>query len=158
MELWLNGVAQGKRTREPYRKVQWEVPYAAGTLEAVGYDADGKEQIRTSIQTTEAASKIEITLASIGVEAGGDTLVILNVCARDAEGRVVPNADNAIDFEFSDVAVLLGVGNGNPTSHEPEQAPHRKLFNGAAQLILRSPAGADCITVKAHAVDLESDT
>lgn len=157
VELWLNGESQGKHTREPYRKVRWEVPYAAGKVEAVGYDVGGEEQIRTTLQTVGAAAKIELTPASVGVEADGASLVIVNVGANDAEGRAVPTADHAIDFEFSGSVSLLGVGNGNPTSHEPEQAPRRKLFNGTAQLILRVSAGAGSITVKALAADLESD-
>ncbi|NCG09278.1 MAG: DUF4982 domain-containing protein [Verrucomicrobia bacterium] len=158
VELWLNGESQGKRVREPYRKVQWEVPYAVGTVEAVGYDAEGNEQIRTTLKTAGAAAKIELTLAHVGVEADGHCLAIINVSALDAEGQAVPTASNAVDFEISDSASLLGVGNGNPTSHEPEQAPHRQLFNGAAQLILRSGLAAGSISVQAHASDLESGT
>ncbi len=156
VELWLNGESQGKRTRKPYRKVQWEVPYAAGSVVAVGYDAAGEEQMRTTLQTTGAAAKVELSIASVGVEADGASLVIINVSANDAEGRAVPTADHVIDFKFSGTASLLGVGNGNPTGHEPEQAPRRKLFNGAAQLILRSRAGSGTLSVKAHAADLES--
>lgn len=156
VELWLNGVSQGKRERKPFGKVQWEVPYEAGTLEAVGYDAKGEEQIRRSIQTTGVAEKIELSLASVGVEADGHGVAIINVAATDAEGRSVPTADNEVEFEVSESAVVLGVGNGNPTSHEPEQAPRRRLFNGAAQLIIRSTARVGTMAVQAHAAGLEA--
>ena len=33
---------------------------------------------------------------------------------------------------------ILGVGNGNPVSHEPDVAPYRKLFHGKAQIIVRA--------------------
>ena len=156
VELWLNGTSLGVRERKPYRKVQWEVPYAAGTLEAVGYDACGKELARTKIETCGAAAKIELSKASVAVEAEGHTVAVLNVSALDAEGRTVPHADNAIEFEIDGPATLLGVGNGNPTSHEAEQAPRRKLFNGAAQLILRSTESSGTIKVQAHSANLES--
>jgi beta-galactosidase len=156
VELWLNGESQGKRERQPFRKVQWEVPYEAGTLEAVGYDANGVEQIRTTIQTTGAAQKIELSQASVEVEADGHAVAIINVSASDSEGRAVPTAHAQVDFEISASAQLLGVGNGNPTSHELEQAPRRRLFNGKAQLILRSHGEASTLMVRAHAQGLDS--
>jgi beta-galactosidase len=61
-----------------------------------------------------------------------------------------------LDFEISGAATLLGVGNGNPTSHEPEQAPHRQLFNGYAQLIIRIHGQPGTVSIHAHADQLES--
>ena len=43
--LFLNGRQVGEK--QPYNKesgiIGWDVPYSAGTLRAVGYDASGKE-------------------------------------------------------------------------------------------------------------------
>ena len=61
-----------------------------------------------------------------------------------------------LDFEISGAATLLGVGNGNPTSHEPEQAPRRQLFNGCAQLIIRTHGQSGTVSIQAHADKLES--
>jgi beta-galactosidase len=90
------------------------------------------------------------------VEADGHAVAIINVSASDSEGRAVPTAHAQVDFEISASAQLLGVGNGNPTSHELEQAPRRRLFNGKAQLILRSHGEASTLMVRAHAQGLDS--
>ncbi len=36
---------------------------------------------------------------------------------------------------------MIGVGNGNPTSHEADVASQRKAFNGLAQAIVRTRRG-----------------
>ena len=71
---------------------------------------------------------------------------------------MVPTANNMLDFEIDGAATLLGVGNGNPTSHEPEQASHRQLFNGYAQLIVRTLGQSETVSIRAHAEKLESAT
>ena len=71
---------------------------------------------------------------------------------------MVPTADNMLDFEIDGAATLLGVGNGNPTSHEPEQASHRQLFNGCAQLIVRTHGQSRTVSILAHSKKLESAT
>jgi len=156
VELYLNGESQGRLKRAPYRKLQWDVPYTQGTLEAVGYDSAGQEIVRTSIETTGPATNLRIINAHSNTEADGSSVVILNVSACDSAGRSVPTADAMLDFEISGAATLLGVGNGNPTSHEPEQAPRRQLFNGYAQLIIRTHAQSATVSIHAHADKLES--
>jgi beta-galactosidase len=42
VELRLNGVTLGRRTVDPFAAPSWQVPYAPGRLEAVGY-AQGRE-------------------------------------------------------------------------------------------------------------------
>jgi beta-galactosidase len=39
----------------------------------------------------------------------------------DAQGRIVPIADNDIKFDVQGGGKIIGVGNGNPASHEPDQ-------------------------------------
>ncbi len=58
----------------------------------------------------------------------------------DAQGRVVPTADPRVYFDNSGPGRIIGVGNGDPSSHEPEQANHRRAFNGRCQAILQ-PTG-----------------
>ena len=52
---------------------------------------------------------------------------MFTVSATDAQGRVVPIAQNRISFEAAGAGKILGVGNGDPSCHEPDtfiaQAP-----------------------------------
>ena len=62
----------------------------------------------------------------------------------DAQARMVPTANNAISFGITGPGKIIGVGNGDPASHEPDQfiAPsstwRRSLFNGLAQVIVQT--------------------
>jgi beta-galactosidase len=72
--------------------------------------------------------------------------VILNASVVDARGRSVPTADNLLRFSASG-GTVIGVGNGNPNSVEPDVATERRAFNGFAQAIMRvgrsaGPVGA----------------
>jgi beta-galactosidase len=76
-------------------------------------------------------------------------VVILNAAIVDARGRLVPTADNLLRFSASG-GTIIGVGNGNPNSVEPDVATERRAFNGLAQAILRigsraGPIGASVV-------------
>jgi beta-galactosidase len=62
----------------------------------------------------------------------------VTVCAVDAEGRQVPTANLPVTFQISGPGTIIGQGNGDNCSHEPEKGNHRSLFHGLAQVILQS--------------------
>jgi beta-galactosidase len=61
---------------------------------------------------------------------------------------------NGVDFEMTTGGRLLGTGNGNPASHEPETDLRRTLFNGLAQVIVQSMDVAAPITLTARSPGL----
>ncbi|MEI9904920.1 MAG: hypothetical protein WDN06_13840 [Asticcacaulis sp.] len=69
----------------------------------------------------------------------------------DSKGRSVPRADNLIRFDVLGNAEVIGVGNGNPNSHEADKASQRMAFNGLCQAIVQAGKGAGLITVTASA-------
>ena len=71
----------------------------------------------------------------------------------DAKGRVVPTAENGIHFDVRN-GKILGVGNGNPCSQEPDVFPagsdvHRNAFNGYAQVLVTSDRSGQPIELTA---------
>ena len=50
-------------------------------------------------------------------------------------------ANLPVQFEVSG-GKIIGVGNGNPNSHEPDKATARSLYNGYAQVIVQSEKGS----------------
>ena len=71
---------------------------------------------------------------------GRDALPV-TVQAIDAQGRVVPTANLPVTFEVVGPGTIIGLGNGDPNCHEPEQGNNRSLFNGLAQVIVQSAQG-----------------
>jgi beta-galactosidase len=57
------------------------------------------------------------------IHADGEDLSIITVAVLDAEGRVVPVAGNLIHFELRGPGAIIGVGNGDPSSHEADIYP-----------------------------------
>jgi len=50
--------------------------------------------------------------------------------------NIVPTADNVITFEVKGEDELIGVDNGNPTSHKDFKSNHRRAFNGLCLAIV----------------------
>jgi beta-galactosidase len=133
VELLLNGQSLGRKAMPRNRHLEWKVPYAPGRLEAVGYNG-GSVAARDLRETTGPAHEVTLVADRRMVSANG--VVILNAAVVDAKGRVVPTAGNLLRFAVTG-GTVIGVGNGNPNSIEPDAASERKVFNGFAQAILR---------------------
>ena len=98
------------------------------------------------------------------LQAGGQDCVVINVAVCDALGRVVPTAGNKVSFDVSDNARILGVGNGDPSCHEPDamlpqpdkRTPwNRTRFNGYCQIIVAAPKERGEFTVRISGTDLK---
>ncbi|OYW79843.1 MAG: hypothetical protein B7Z26_07395, partial [Asticcacaulis sp. 32-58-5] len=104
------------------------------------------------------AAKLVLTADRTALKGDGRDVAILKVEAFDAKGRPVPKADHLVTFEVSGPGAVIGVGNGNPVSHEADKASERKLFNGLAQAIVQTDRKAGGITVTARAEGLRASS
>ncbi len=120
VELFLNGQSQGRQTMKKDSHVQWKVKYAPGTLLARGYSG-GKEVMTDKVETTGDATAIQMMPHKAGIHADREDLSVITVQANDTRGRMVPTAGNDITFEITGPGKIIGVGNGDPSSHEPDQ-------------------------------------
>ena len=94
--------------------------YAPGTLSAKGFDDAGKVIAETKVETTGDAAQIQLTPDRKTINADGEDVSVFTVSATDAQGRVVPVAQNKINFAIEGAGKILGVGNGDPSCHEPD--------------------------------------
>ena len=67
-------------------------------------------------------------------------------------------AHNEISFALVGPGKLIGVGNGDPSCHEPDKASSRSAFNGLAQAIVQTTKDAGEIKLTATANDLAPAT
>ncbi|QGQ93902.1 hypothetical protein EHS13_02750 [Paenibacillus psychroresistens] len=81
----------------------------------------------------------------------------MRVSIVDELGHVVPYADSEINFAVDGAGSSLGVGNGNPSSHESDQANSRRAFNGHALALLQAGKTAGSLKLKASSPGLLSD-
>jgi beta-galactosidase len=145
VELRLNGRSLGRKAMPRNRHLEWHVPYAPGRLEAIGYNL-GRIAARAVCETSGPAHSVRLTMDRRLAKAG--EVVIANAEVVDARGRAVPAADNLLRFSATGGEVI-GVGNGNPNSLEPDAAAQRHAFNGLAQATVRVGRGPVDISVAA---------
>ncbi|SEV92400.1 beta-galactosidase [Chitinophaga sp. YR573] len=160
VELFLNGKSLGKKDMPRNGHLRWTVNYEPGTLEAVAFK-NGKK-ITSKVETTGKATRIILTPSKTTLSADNEDAVVVNVSAVDAQGREVPDAVNLIHFSTEAGAVIIGVGNGDPSSHEPDQcvaeAWQRSLFGGKAQVIIRANNKQGAVSFKAEGNGLQTAT
>jgi beta-galactosidase len=120
VELSLNGQSLGKKEMRSNAHLQWTVKYAPGTLSAKGYDAKENVIAETKVETTGAAAAIQLTPDRASIRSDGEDCSVVTVAVTDAQGRIVPVANNVIHFEISGPGKIIGVGNGDPICHEPD--------------------------------------
>jgi beta-galactosidase len=154
VELFLNGVSQGKQTVTPLHHLEWKVKYAPGKLVAKGV-RNGKP-IKAVVETTGVPAAIQLTADRRQLTADNNDLAVVNVAVLDEQGRTVPTADNKITFTLTGPAKLIGVGNGDPSCHEPDKDHSRSAFNGLAQAIVQTIGKGGVIQLTAEAVGLKT--
>lgn len=155
VELLLNDNSLGRKSMKPYGDLRWEVPYQPGTLLARGF-RDGKIVLEKRLETTGAAHTIRLRPDRSQLLADRSDLAVVEVAVLDQAGRVVPQADNDIRFSVEGPARILGVGNGNPSSHEPDKAENRRVFNGYAQVLVQTTESPGSIILRADSPGLLS--
>src|ERR1700679_969789 len=94
--------------------------------------------ISANFHTTGAPAKLALINDRQRLRPTPDDIAHVTVAVQDAQGRVVPTADNAITFTLVGAGRILGVDNGKPDSHEPYKASSRRAFNGLALVLIQS--------------------
>ena len=152
--LMLNGKLIGEQRVDPFEMNEWLVPYAPGRLEAVG-KTGGKVVAHAVVETTGAPVALRLTPDRGGLAGDGRDAAPVTVDAVDARGRAVPTANLPVSFEIEG-GRIIGLGNGDANSHEPEKGAARRLYNGLAQVIVQSEAGGSgALVLRARADGLK---
>jgi beta-galactosidase len=156
VSLSLNGKLIEEKPVDTFEMVSWDVPYAPGRLEAIG-KKKGAEVSRCAVETTGEPVAFRLTPDRRTLAGDGADALPVTVEVLDRDGRPVPTASPMVEFEISGPGVIIGLGNGDPTSHEPEKGNRRSLFNGFGQVILQSRrGGSGNLVLRAKAEGLES--
>jgi Arabinogalactan endo-1,4-beta-galactosidase len=158
VELFLNGKSLGKKDMPRNSHLTWTVNYEPGTLEAVAYKKGKK--LTKKVETTGDPYEIVVSPYKTTMLGDGRDAAVINISVVDRQGREVPDANHLIRFSLTGDGKIIGVGNGDPSSHEPDKyfvdtAWQRSLFNGKAQVILQSGKTAGTLRFEAKADGLQ---
>lgn len=159
VELFLNGRSLGKKEMPRHSHLTWTVNYEPGTLEAVAYKKG--RQLTSKVETTGEPHAIVVSPYKTNMLGYGKDAAVINITVMDRQGREVPDAANLIRFSLKGDGKIIGVGNGDPSSHEPDKyltdsAWQRSLFNGKAQAIIQAGKTAGKLVFEAKGEGLRS--
>ena len=150
VELFLNGASQGRKPMPKMGHLEWTVTYQPGTLEAKGY-AGGKLVSQTRTETTGTPAAVRLSADRTTLNADGEDVAMIAVAVTDAQGRAVPTAGNLVSFKLTGPGRIIGVGNGDPLCHEPDQ------FVNPAPTLLRGTWTSQVTTESTAAVAADLD-
>jgi beta-galactosidase len=156
VELFLNGASLGRQTVPSNRHLEWKVRYAPGRLMARGV-RDGRT-LTARVETTGIPAAISLEADQRRMTANGADVALVTVRVLDDRGRPVPTASNEVAFTVKGAGHLLGVGNGDPTCHEPDKASRRRMFNGLCLAILQASHAPGILTLQAESANLRPAT
>jgi beta-galactosidase len=117
--------------------LSWDVPYAAGVLRAVGKRA-GEVVVTTEVRTAGDAAGLRLRVDRSEIRSGIRDVAHVEVEVVDANGVLVPGAENLVRFTVEGPARLLAVGNGNPADHGSYQTRERRAFHGLLLAMVQS--------------------
>jgi len=120
VELFLNKKSVGKKQMPKNGHLEWKVKYSAGALSAIGY-TNGKKLITETVKTTDQPVSIQLNAQQPTIKADKEDISIITVAVNDRNNLQVPTANDEIQFSVSGPGKIIGVGNGDPTSLEPDK-------------------------------------
>jgi beta-galactosidase len=157
VRLYLNDRLLGEQptTRAQEFKAIFTVPYAPGTLRAVGLDA-GREVETFTLTTAGAATRLRLTVDRTTLRADQQDFAFITVEVTDDAGHIVPQATDAITYTLTGPGVIAGIGSADLTTTETYRANPRHVHQGRTLVVIRTTATAGEITLTATASGLTS--
>jgi beta-galactosidase len=135
VELLLNGKSVGKQSMKNNCLFTFRVPYENGTLEAVAYDASGKEMGRCALKTAEAETVLQAVPEETQVKPGH--LCFIRLQYADAQGIVKPAERGLLDVTVEG-GKLMGLGSACPFYELDYRGSKADTYYGEALAIVEA--------------------
>lgn len=152
-ELRVNGRSMGVKRVGELSHASWEVDYEPGAIEVTA-EFEGGRRKTARRETSGPAAELRLESGRSELKADGHDAWVVDVAAYDAAGREAASAGDMVEFAARGPARIIGVGNGDNSSHEPEVcadgAWRRRLFHGKAQVVLRTTQEAGEVVLEAR--------
>lgn len=159
VEVFVNGRSIGKRKGDRLHHLNFPVVYEPG--EAVARGVRGGRTLESRIATPGKAVKLVAVADRLQLTANGADATVINFQAFDAAGNEAVDCCETVVFDCSGAGKIIGVGNGNPISHEDDVISggtwQRKLFNGKCQAVVKAADSSGKLTVKARLQSASAD-
>ncbi len=135
--------------------LRWEVDYEPGVFMATGLE-NGNKVCEYNLKTAGAAERIELLADVRELRPDGKDICHLEFRIVDANGVLVPDADNELKFEVKGPAEIIGIGNGNLNDIDDCRDLVHRAYRGRGLAILQSTKEAGKIIVKVSSSKLKT--
>lgn len=174
-ELFVNGVSQGRRSKDlsvpldgsytaeaqkslerqkRYRLMWMDVRYEPGTVKVVAYDEAGNAVSEKEMHTVGKPHQIVLEADRTLLHADGKDLAFVTVSVVDKNGRPCPNINDLVKFSVKGAGRYRAGANGNPAGLDLFHLPQMHLFNGKLVAIVESTQDSGEMTLEATAKGL----
>jgi beta-galactosidase len=113
--------------------------------------------VSCELSTTGPPARIKMTPDRSSLSPDGIDLSHVEISVVDAEGKLVYEADNQIEFELTGPGRIIAVDSGDIRSHESFQVPARKAYHGKCLAIMQSTTKSGRIRLRASFPGLIED-
>ena len=146
-ELVVNGQSHGVQPVSASGWVQWNgIVYIPGSLKAFALSQRGDVVATHTRYTTEIPAEVvaivdvpsESTGTGTSLVLDGQDTGMVHAAIVDSKGNLVNFANNNVTFRIvSGPGRIIGVGNGDPACHEPNQVTWRSAYHGLARALVQ---------------------
>ena len=168
VELFINGVSQGKRRHrvegnddisqvERFRLMWNDTVYMPGEVCAIGYK-NGKEMERKIIRTATEPYIIELTPYYNEINADGEALNYITAKIVDKDGNLCPHACNRLTFKAEGSVDVYATDAGDQRETEAFLRADKKALTGIVVCCVRNNHKKGTATVSCHGEGLISGT
>jgi beta-galactosidase len=154
VELFLNGVSQGRKAVERFASARWMVAYEPGELVVVAYK-DGKAVLEDKRITTGKAQALVLKQENDNVEANGQDIVLLSCYCVDENGLEVPTATPYVSFTTNSLGTVVGTGS-DICDHNSVTDTDRRMRAGKISVAVQVGTEKGDLKVYAEADGLQS--
>ena len=147
VDLLLNNKSLGVKKVDLMGWAQWDqVSFSPGNLTAIALDEGLKNMATHTVCTCGAPVKVvasvdvpsEKTGTGMALLLDGEDAGMVRASIVDSAGRVVQSSTHNVTFRVvSGPGRIIGVGNGDPSCHEPNHVPWRSAYHGLARAIIQ---------------------
>ena len=126
--------------------ISWDIPFASGVLEVVGFDADGNESCRDHITTHGPAEQMQVTCDSTVVDRDHGW-VMLELQVLDADGNRVMDSSQEVICHLEGPARLLGLEASNNEDMSDYSDAQHEVFQGRIKAYIQATGETGEVTV-----------
>ncbi|HTK37011.1 MAG TPA: glycoside hydrolase family 2 TIM barrel-domain containing protein [Pyrinomonadaceae bacterium] len=158
VELFLNGKSLGSKPKPVNDGPRnWRVTFEPGTIKAIGKNS-GKMVAEYELRTAGKPAKILLSSDKPTVANNWNDVVYVTAAVVDANGVIVPTADDLIEFSAKGSGFIAAVDSADNTDHDPFQSTKRKAFAGRCVAYIKTKGRSGEIMVSARSANLRSNT